>query len=998
MDHKMKLKLLISIIQKLSGRFMRQSSKGLMTVTGIAAILVLTSKQPAIAAEGMSIEMTHQADSESSEIPVVAVEEQVASLDAEMPPTLNEYQIDLVQTEQQKYNPEATQKLDPEDEVEQQSAPAKQGPSNTASMDHQQYNTGGGGGATTAKSAPTVTKDFDASSSSGATWGIIGGVGALAVGGGAALAMMGGDKEPEPAQASAASPAPAPTPAPTPASFSVEQQIEHINQQISMENGVSDRARLSITITNNGETAIHALDITNALDSRLIPDGAIAITENGIFSPGDSQIHWSIPALNPNESITVSYEFKLTNNIPYGVSEFNNTVVVSGHDTGTVSDTTTTAIGINSFVLDNDYSFGYSINYDFTNQVRIFGIGDINQDGFDDLLIIIDNSTLTLLNLGSATVNESFSSFGDYASSNEGVTLVNNVPISSGWATDFKAVGNLQSQDPLSLSIARPITGGLRIFDFDFNLDLQDHDLDYDQITIPHVSFGTRIVAVNAGDLNGNGYDDFKVLTQHRENPDNTGPLLTRIYTVYGGESPERSDHPETVPSDSITAWAQANSTTQRAPVLIKLDDYDGNGITNFAMPVLVKGNSVNSYIYTALIFEDDPQSGYQLSIPNIEATNIFLNINGQQVSNPITSEFLRLNQDHFTVHNLGDINNNQFSSIAVAYDPGRIHYLLLNGDTDFYISYSTEKIIWVAHGSHAASDLDLTAMSPDQGFTITSSDPLGSFFDPRTIMNIGDINGDGIDDFAISGGLASPNGIHQAGSVYVIYGNEELADIDLAQLTAAQGFRINGTRENEQLRIDPEFNGNRKIGDINGDGFDDFAVISNTEQGGRTLSFVYGFDSQNNINIQGTPGDDILYGTTENDVIYAGAGDDVIHLSTGNNVIKGGPGRDIFIVTPSEDPQSHAILDFVSGEDKIDLSAFSSLFKSYDLNKNNVLDAIEFVNLANGYDNTANVQNIGIVDGNTVITLNNDVNSDTDAIITLVGVSGGISHDDLIF
>ena len=80
-----------------------------------------------------------------------------------------------------------------------------------------------------------------------------------------------------------------------------------------------------------------------------------------------------------------------------------------------------------------------------------------------------------------------------------------------------------------------------------------------------------------------------------------------------------------------------------------------------------------------------------------------------------------------------------------------------------------------------------------------------------------------------------------------------------------------------------------------------------------------------------GSPGDDVLEGGGGGDTVSGGAGDDVIIGGAGDDFLEGGrltkvgdkgTGNDTFVFAPGHG--NDAIADFNSGEDKIDLSAFT--------------------------------------------------------------------------
>lgn len=114
---------------------------------------------------------------------------------------------------------------------------------------------------------------------------------------------------------------------------------------------------------------------------------------------------------------------------------------------------------------------------------------------------------------------------------------------------------------------------------------------------------------------------------------------------------------------------------------------------------------------------------------------------------------------------------------------------------------------------------------------------------------------------------------------------------------------------------------------------------------GGDTTQIVYGGAGNDTLN--GTGVDDTIYGGSGNDTIKGNGGDDTIYGGSGNDTINGNNGNDIIIggfgadkltgsngddhfvylsVADSNAVQFDSITDFVSGSDKIDLTAFGPL------------------------------------------------------------------------
>lgn len=92
----------------------------------------------------------------------------------------------------------------------------------------------------------------------------------------------------------------------------------------------------------------------------------------------------------------------------------------------------------------------------------------------------------------------------------------------------------------------------------------------------------------------------------------------------------------------------------------------------------------------------------------------------------------------------------------------------------------------------------------------------------------------------------------------------------------------------------------------------------------------LYGGD--NNDVLGGGAGNDIMGGGTGNDILYGGGGNDKLYGGTGNDRLHGGPGNDELSGGAGSDTfyfrkgtGTDRILDFTRGEDKIDLTAFST-------------------------------------------------------------------------
>ena len=126
----------------------------------------------------------------------------------------------------------------------------------------------------------------------------------------------------------------------------------------------------------------------------------------------------------------------------------------------------------------------------------------------------------------------------------------------------------------------------------------------------------------------------------------------------------------------------------------------------------------------------------------------------------------------------------------------------------------------YVVYGSATGpGDLDLGALTPDQGFRIDGA--AAGDLSGGPVASAGDVNGDGFDDLVIGAAGTDPDGRTNAGGAYVILGGATRpGTLDLGALTAAQGFRLDGA-----AAFDNAGRSVASAGDVNGDGLDDLMV-----------------------------------------------------------------------------------------------------------------------------------------------------------------------------
>ena len=162
-----------------------------------------------------------------------------------------------------------------------------------------------------------------------------------------------------------------------------------------------------------------------------------------------------------------------------------------------------------------------------------------------------------------------------------------------------------------------------------------------------------------------------------------------------------------------------------------------------------------------------------------------------------------------FSVSSVGDINGDGIDDFAI----GAIH-ASHNGRSNSGSTY-------IVYGNEDGFDanIDLSTLNIRDGFRIDGESAYDS--SGVSISGAGDVNGDGYDEIIIGAYAADPNGVSYSGSTYVVFGKDGdfASNIDLSNLTSSAGIRINGESTNDYSGYSVS------SGDVNGDGYDDIII-----------------------------------------------------------------------------------------------------------------------------------------------------------------------------
>jgi hypothetical protein len=266
------------------------------------------------------------------------------------------------------------------------------------------------------------------------------------------------------------------------------------------------------------------------------------------------------------------------------------------------------------------------------------------------------------------------------------------------------------------------------------------------------------------GDINGDGFGDVLIGSPYA---DADGRWASGIsYVVYGNASGANIDLASFDASDGFRIIGEQFGAAGHS--VSAAGDVNGDGITDLIIGA--PDNDVAGVYRTGstyLVFGSN--SGGDVDLATLTPSQ-GVRLDGEEVS-----------ESGFSVASAGDINGDGLADLIIG-APDASPNGREEAGSAFVIFGKTSG--W--------SNVDLANLSPGDGFRIdgaAAGDNAG-----YSVSSAGDFNGDGFADLIIGAPYADSAGGTNPGSAYVIFGNASgFGDVDLANLSPADGFRIDG-------------------------------------------------------------------------------------------------------------------------------------------------------------------------------------------------------------
>ncbi|MCT7958110.1 putative Ig domain-containing protein, partial [Laspinema palackyanum] len=755
---------------------------------------------------------------------------------------------------------------------------------------------------------------------------------------------------------------------------------------------IGEELSYTVTLTNQGGTPATGITVTESLPNWLT-DVTFTPTEGNTYDPTADV--WTIPRLEGGETTTLTISGILSRwgTIP---NRAQITAVDQGQPNAEVAFAEAISplpgpdISLSNMTLGYGGLVIYGENPGDLSGRNVSSAGDINSDGFNDILIgtrFGDRPDGTKsagrayvlfggpdigpqIDLRDLNGSNGFAIYGVDKDDAIGRAVSNAGDINGDGFDDIMVASRFAdgpNNDRENAGESYIIFGGNQ---FDAPIDLATLD-GTNGFTIFGREEGDQSGRdVHAGDINGDGVDDLLIGAFSADGPNNTRPDAGETYVIFGGADTFNAEmdlaNLELDGTNGFTVFgAQAGERSGRSPR--SAGDINGDGYNDLLIGAPQSDDDGGDEVGATYLVYGGPTFNATVDLADINGTN------GVRISGINAGDL-----SGRALSNAGDINGDGLDDMIIGAQGAN------DEAGESYVIFGSTNL---------PPTLDLGTLNGTNGFTISGIN--AGDLSGRSVSNAGDINGDGYDDLIINASLAPGlEGEQEAGQSYVLFGGTTFnASLDLEQIDGTNGFTLYGIEANNRT--------GRSVsaGDVNGDGFDDVLVgapegdgPNGTRDNAGETYIMYGGDFTGAVTQHGGIGNDSLTGTAAADVIIGAQGDDTLIGGGGADVIYGGSGNHLITVADSDFRR----LEGGSGEDSLRLDGDNFAFDLTTIADNRIHD-IETIDL-NGANNSLNLDQIHVLHlsdrRNRVIVTGEETNAVTASGNWVAGAAQAIGND----
>ncbi|XAL99598.1 FG-GAP-like repeat-containing protein [Phycisphaeraceae bacterium D3-23] len=421
--------------------------------------------------------------------------------------------------------------------------------------------------------------------------------------------------------------------------------------------------------------------------------------------------------------------------------------------------------GTNGFAIDGNRK-GASQRLGET----VAGAGDVNGDGFDDIIVANPNASTAYLIYGSATIGASGSIVAAEVNGNNGFIMSlsqTSLGLSAAGLGDFNDDGlddfvlgaprfDINNEPSAGAAFVVYGSASFPLLNGQFDMESLDGTNGF-RVEGVHQNGNLGVSVSSAGDLNADGLPDLVVGGSNTARVSNGAPSLGSAYIVMGGAASGGTGvltRDSFEGEDGFVLLGEATGDGLGRSVS-NAGDLNNDGVDDLFISTLLANQDADTRASESYVVFG--RAG--LSVAEAVASGIgvrqFTDESGFVIEHGADSAVTSPGSEVMGSA-AGDFNGDGIDDLVVGF--GRA-----NGAAgQAYVIYGGESL-------NSIGTLEAMSLDGTNGIILDGAMPLDSL--GASLAATGDLNGDGIDDFVISSPNADPNGINGAGQVYVVFG-----------------------------------------------------------------------------------------------------------------------------------------------------------------------------------------------------------------------------------